>query len=247
MTAVTTSVIPLRRSPRRGPYVRTLLWLVRGQFKVALWFVAILTVLWGGAVLVASRFGDIEMSIMQFARQGAGVWFPFSIAVSSAAAALRPHVAAGMTRRVFARAALSASLVMAAVYGGVITLGFVIERAVYQANGWHQTITDSSWSFADVSDPAAVLGDGTLVIVVASLSGLLVGAVYLRYGAWIGTLSLPFTVGPVLVTLAALSRAVPIDGLTQPARIAIVVGIAGVLAAAFVAVVRTVPVLPPKG
>lgn len=246
MTA-TAPVIPLRRSPRRSPYLRTLLCWVRAQGKLAGWFAGILAALWVGAVLAVNAFGTIEMSIMQFARQGAGVWFPFSIAVSFCAAALGPHVAAGMTRRVFAQAAISTAVVMAAFYGSMITLGFVIERTVYRANGWEQAITDGSWSFVDVSDTGAVILDATLMITVASLSGLLVGAVYLRYGAWTGTLTLPFTVGPVLVSLATLSRGLRVDGLEQPARLAIVVGIGVVLAAAFFAAVRTVPLPPPKG
>ncbi len=243
MTAVSA---PAAASPRRTPYARTLLWLVRAQVKIAGWFAGILAVLWVAVVIAVNTFGSVEMSIMQFARQGAGVWFPFSIAVSLCAAAIGPHVAVGMTRSVFARAAISTALVMAVVYGSVVTLGFAVERVVYRANGWDQAITDVSWSFVDVGDLGAVVLDATLIIAAASLSGLLVGAVYLRFGAWVGTLTLPITVGPVLVALAALSRGVQIDGLDQGARFAIVVGIAVLLAAALFAVVRTIPIPPPK-
>lgn len=244
MTPTTTAGI--RHAPRRSPYRRTLGWLTRAQSTLAWWFAGGLTVLWTAAVITINTFGEIEMSIMQFARQGAGVWFPFSIAISFCAAALAPHIAVGTTRRVFARAAVSTAVVMGVLYGGIITAGFAVEGMIYRANGWEQTITDVSWSFVDVRNLGAVAADATLIVAVAGIAGLLVGAVYLRFGPWRGTLSLPLTAGPLFLALAALSRGIEIDGLGQAARFAIVIGIGLVLAAAFHTVIRTIPVPPPK-
>ena len=236
----------VRLTSRRSPYRRALAWLIRTQATLAWWFAGGLAVLWTAAVIAVNAFGEIEMSLMQFARQGAGVWFPFSIAISFCAAALAPHIAVGTTRRVFASAAISTAVAMGALYGGIITAGFAVEGAIYRASGWEQTITDVSWSFVDVSNLGAVAADATLIVAVAGIGGLLVGAVYLRFGPWRGTLSLPLTAGPLLLALAALSRGVEIDGLVQPARFAVVIGIGLLLAAAFHAVIRTIPVPPPK-
>ena len=50
--------------------------------------------------------------MVSFGRQ-AGIWFPFSLCVFIATTYVRVHIAAGMTRRTFVRAALAVALLVA--------------------------------------------------------------------------------------------------------------------------------------
>jgi hypothetical protein len=197
----TTTLAPAVRR-RRTPVARTTRHLLAMLLFLAAWF-------WGLAIVVVSlvlvmidRFGEVENSVLQFVRQG-GIWFPFSLAVIIATTYLPIHVAAGMTRRAFATAALLAAAVTVAVYAGAMTLLLQAERAVFSAAGWPHTMSDVGFS-ATSGDVGRILGDYLLTFGCGVVSGLLVGIVYYRAGGWWGTLALPLTVGPLLLVTGLL-------------------------------------------
>ncbi|MFS0699034.1 hypothetical protein AB6N24_03570 [Cellulomonas sp. 179-A 4D5 NHS] len=199
---------------RRTPTARTARHLLTMLLYLAVWFWGIAVVVLTVAILLVDRFGDVTTSVVQFARQG-GIWFPFSLTIIIATTYLPTHVAAGMTRRAFATAALVASVVTAAVYAGVLTLLIQVERLVYERAGWTHALTDIGLS-ATSSGTAVDLGrlflDYLLMFGSGVVSGLLVGIVYYRAGGWWGTLALPLTIGPLfLVTALLASDAGPFD------------------------------------
>lgn len=199
---------------RRSPVDRTVRHLLAMLLYLALWFWAIAVVGIAVALVLADRFGDVGTSVVQFVRQG-GIWFPFSLTVIIATTHLPIHVAAGMTRRSFATAALVASGVTATVYAAVLSLLLQAEHVLYERMGWVHGLSDIGLS-ATLSGSAADLGrvfvDYLLMFTTGMVSGLLVGIVYYRAGGWWGTLALPLTIGPLfLVTALLATDAGPFD------------------------------------
>ncbi len=176
-------------------------WLLRTAIYLAVWFWGIAVVVVVGATVVVANVGELHNSIFAFARQGA-IWFPFSVFIIVSATYLPIHVATGLTRRSLALGAVVAAAVTAVIYGTVFSLLLLAERAVFEAAGWQ-------WRFFD--DLSAGAGPETFVpasfltYFVAYLSGLLVGIAYLRGGGWWGTITLPLTVGPILLVSAFFS------------------------------------------
>ncbi|WP_066584128.1 hypothetical protein [Cellulomonas timonensis] len=196
---------PAARPVRRSPLARTIRHQLAAQFYVGAWFWAIILAGVVVATVIASRFGPVEVSIMQYARQGT-LWFPFSMMIFIVAAGLTPHVAAGMTRRSFAAAAAVVSLIVAAANALVLVGLLQVERAVYAAAGWTQSLTDGGLDLvSSTTDVGPLLVALVVTGAAATASGLLVGVVYYRVGGWWGTLTLPLTVGPILVVGQLLS------------------------------------------
>lgn len=196
MTALTAPTVRPARAP--GPASRTARRLVRVQLSVGVWFWAIVLVVVVVLGVVLHRYAQPQVSILAQARQ-AGIWFPFSMHVVLLTGYLGPHLAAGMTRRSYVRGAVGCAVVVAALYAALMTVGLLAERLWYEANGWTWALQvvalESSGPRVDL-----IFLDHALMFLVANLSGLLVGAVYLAYRGWWGTVLLPVTVGPVLLT-----------------------------------------------
>ncbi|TQL02824.1 hypothetical protein [Cellulomonas sp. SLBN-39] len=194
-----------------------------------------------GTVVAARVAGSVDVAVIAFARQGA-IWFPFSLTIALVATYLRVHVAAGMTRRSFVRATLVAALVVGTGHTVVMTVLVLAERALHGALGWDARITDTllPGPHATVGALLAELGP---VLVLANLSGLLVGIVYLRTGGWWGTLALPLTVGPLLLAQAlngtddGLLRGLP-EASVAPAHVLGTALLGAAVAAAYAVLVR---------
>ena len=196
---------PAARPVRRSPLARTIRHQLTAQLYVGAWFWAIILFGVVVATLIVSRFGAVETSIMQYARQGT-LWFPFSMMIFLLSAGLTPHVAAGMTRRSFAAAATAVSLIVAAANALVLVGLLQVERAVYSAAGWTQSLTDGGLDLvSSTSDIGPLLAALVVTGAAATASGLVVGVVYYRAGGWWGTLTLPLTVGPILIVGQLLS------------------------------------------
>lgn len=237
---------------RRSPVSRTVRHLLTMLMYLAAWFWAIAVVVLTLATVLVDQFAEVTTSVVQFSRQG-GIWFPFSLMIIIATTYLPTHVAAGMTRRAFATAALVAGVVTAAVYATVLALLIRVERAVFDRAGWSHTLSDVGLS-ATPSGAAVDLGrllvDYGLMFGSGVVSGLLVGIVYYRAGGWWGTLALPLTIGPLfLVTALLASDAGPfdlawvvdrvgLDGGDAPARVALSLLVIAAQAAAFHRITR---------
>ena len=232
----------------RSPLARAVRHLARTNLVVAAWFGVVMLVLWAGAVGVAAAVtgGDVDISMAQFARQGT-IWFPFALAIAVFSGHHMPHIAAGLTRRVLARATLVLAALMTVAYAGVIAVLFALERVLYGMTGWEQRITEDGWFPALPTDVLAVVLLHAVAIAAAQVSGLLVAVVYQRAGAWWGTVALPLTVGPLLLVIAATSGDVRLDalaGFTLPVRLAVSAAAIGVAAAAYTYHVRRIALRP---
>ena len=187
---------------RRSATAHTVHRLGATLLRLGRWFWAIAVLVVAAANVVGwATTGSTDVSIAVYARQ-ASTWFPFSLAIMVVAAYLRVHVASGMTRRTFVRAALLVQVAAGVGFALALTALVLLERAVHDALGWGSRITEVQ--IADETSPVGVLLlDLAVPFVMANVAGLLVGVVYLRGGAWWGTLTLPLTVGPLVVALYA--------------------------------------------
>lgn len=235
---------------RPSPTVHTVRRLGAALLQLARWFwlIAVVAVVAANVVGWATR-GSTDVLIAPYARQ-ASTWFPFSLAAMLVTAYLRVHVASGMTRRSFVRAAVVVQVAAGVAYALVLTALVLVERAVHDALGWRATITEVM--VVGASAPTwAMLVDVAVPCVVGNLTGLLVGVAYLRGGSWWGTLTLPLTVGPLAFLLYAPGARLlgfpgpwtdVSDGQALVSFVAVGVVAALAVALVFAAVARRVPV-----
>ncbi|SFJ68537.1 hypothetical protein [Cellulomonas sp. KH9] len=235
---------------RTGPLRHTVTRLAAANLTLLVWFwVCSVPVVVVASVLVDRLLGVDDASVVLYARHAA-IWFPFSQAIALVALYLRLHVAAGMTRRTFARATVLVGVGTGAAYGVVLTVLAVVERGIHTALGRGWRVTDGF--LADESSPLGLLlAELVVCCVVGNVSALLVGAAYQRWGGLRGTLALPLTVGPVFLVFALLGASggwgplpAAAPGPPWPALgwSALVVALT---AAAYTAVVRRTQLRPP--
>lgn len=203
LTSPTSSRQPVfrRRGRSTSQWRRAAAWMLGFQAVLGAWFWLIAVVGVTVAILVIGRIASVEVSIMQFAAQGA-TWFPFALAVILATTQLGVHVANGMTRRSFTRAALVTCTISAIGYALVMVLAIRAEAALYARTGWPHVVGSDDSAIWENSFGPSLLGYG-LVFLGAQVSGLLVGIGYYRFGGWWGTLLLPLTVAPALLLQVA--------------------------------------------
>lgn len=187
------------RRPTTSSVRATATWLLWMNLYLAAWFWGLAIVVVTAALLLINQVGEVNNSVLAFARQGA-LWFPFSVLIAMTAAYLPVHVAAGLTRRSLALGSLVAATGTAVVYGTVFSGLLQVERAIFGALGWQWRILEDLTPAQE--EPVTMWISTTLLLVVGYISGVLVGITYQRVGGWFGTLALPLTVGPVLLVFA---------------------------------------------
>lgn len=222
---VTTTLMPPAVPASRTVFTK----IVTQCLQLAVWLWPIVIAVTLGVPVIVDRFGGHTGSIYSGVAQGPR-WFLFAMAIVVIAEGLGPHVALGMTRRTFVRQNAAGLLVVAAGYGALSFAVTYLERWFFDLLGWPLTtiygqhpVPTEPWSL--------VLVDHAVLLAVFALSGLAVGAVYYRWGGWIGTLALPLTVGPVFLAATVLPHVdaadtaalLRLDGLPYVASLAIAV------------------------
>lgn len=231
-------------------WIRAARWPMATHLLMASWFWAFIIIAWIGAAVLFSQINDdgITMSIMQFVQHGA-LWFPFSISIMIAIMAPL-HIANGVTRRSYARAAIAVTLATAVLYGLLIATAMSIEGVIYDAAGWQQQhVAEADGQI--VGAAGAPWTEGWIVSALTYIlscagglvSGLLVGGTYHRFGGWKGTLLLPLTLIPALLGQADLARVVA-SGLDSELLIPglLTLLIVAIGAFAYARIVHTVPI-----
>lgn len=179
-------------------------YLLGGYLRVARWYAGAVLVLGALIPLLISRAGNVGVSILDVSWQ-AGVWFGFSLNASFGVAYLSAHVSFGMTRRAYWQAVLLSALGFAAALAVFQTAALALERWWYGAMGWHGSGAEGL--VVPAAGPGATAGRFLLLYLTAIVGGAVVSLVYARFGGWLGTLSLPLSVGPLLVVGALLVEA----------------------------------------
>ena len=219
--------------------------LMRGQLRIAGWALVVVAVAAALTLTVLAVVRPPDYSVVGFARQGF-IWFPFSLAIAVAVGQVNVQIGMGRTRRTLGRAAVLTALGMSAVYA-VGAVGLIqLERAVYAALGWEHRILDDLVLADDSTQVGALLAAYVVAAASGQLCGLLCGLVYYRSGGWWGTLTLPLTVGPIILVQVVLGADLPFlgGGLEAGttggtlARTGIVVAVLALVALAFTRVLR---------
>ena len=203
MTTVATS----RKTPTRPQWLGVAGRQLRIYLHLHVWLWVISLVGIATAIVVVDRVGTVDLSIAQFVRNGPLLWFLLAVATIIPTGSLTPHVANGVTRRAFTGGSLVAALANSLLQASMAVVVMALEGALYAAMGWqHDT--------ASGSEPAPGLweqGYGILLLdysvgaTAGTVSGLLVGLAYYRFGGLFGTLGLPLALAPVLVFLGLSS------------------------------------------
>ncbi len=182
-TAPHTQTLPPSRSAREQ-WARIAAFQLIAQLTIGAWFFGVALVL--GAVAMTVLGARLQLSAAQ-AILSVAFWFPFGVSISLTVTYLRVLVAAGVSRRSFVRGAFAATVGTALAYALVGGALLAVEGPIYAAFGWsgvHEPLEKGfGWTIAGLAAGFAM----------TSLSGVLVGATYLRFGA-LATLLLPLTV-----------------------------------------------------
>lgn len=217
-------------------------------YMLTLWFWALVLPVVAIILFIVSRNVDqVTSSGVAFSHHGA-LWFPFSIAIILSVTYLPIHVANGMTRRSFTRAALLVNVVVGVLNAVITTLALLVEREIYDRLGWVHGGTDGS-GVPVLDGGVLTYGLGLVLLFTAGqVSGSLVGISYYRLGGWVGTLALPLSLLPLgAVGLLGLTRSAqwaPWGWTADIAPWGTVLAVAILLAAAgvFHLLVRDVPI-----
>ncbi|WP_199423276.1 hypothetical protein [Actinotalea solisilvae] len=188
--------------PLARPAVRGARLALRSQLPI--WGLFWLTLVAIAAVILAVtlRFADVEQSVWNYL--GAGTrWFAFTMLVFLVTAGVGPYVAHGLTRRAFVGLVALDAGVTSVVFAACWTLGHAVEVAVFRAQGWPTVVEDHL--YADGAQLGLVALEALPTLLVFAVSGALVGAAYYRAGGWWGTLTLPLTLAPIVLTEALLT------------------------------------------
>ena len=234
-------------SPRRPQWMRVAHRHLLVYLYLWVWAVLLAALAVTMATGIIAQVGTVNVSIVQFIRNGPLVWFLFSLGIVVATSYLAPHVANGMTRRSFVRGSLAAAGLSSLIHTVTWVAMLLAEGAVYDRMGWDHDTTPGEEYTAGVWELGVghVLLDHLLATLSGSVTGLLVGLAYYRLGGWWGTIALPLTVLPILTVMFLTTWSdvpfVPWEGPTWPAyAISGLLVIAG--AAAFTLLARRAPI-----
>ena len=143
---------------------------------------------------------------------------------------LATHLAFGMTRRSYAAAVVLSVLAIALLLALLVPLGYVLEAAHFRAYGWAHEAPDSL---------ALALLTSVLRTAVWGFAGALAAAVWYRFGAFVGVVTLPLTAGfPIVSAGMWIERAAPLG----VAEVGMLAGLIAALAVAYAGVVAGVAV-----
>ncbi len=148
-------------------------------------------------------WGEVDVSLFQSVFAGWQRWLVFAAGVTMTTTFLRMLVRNGSTRALVSSASTVAMAVIASIGTTIIAAGWVIEKFVYDRQGWPQRL-DSGNEVFEWSDLWRVAIESPIVLAVFFVSGWLVGVGFYRFGV----------VGGLLLLLPSLIPAALIEVIT---------------------------------
>lgn len=171
-------------------------------FGALIWYgplLALVAVAYVIVVVCVSIWGDVETSLWVSVAAG---WQRWPIGVCGflmISTFSRMFVVNGVTRRRLGDAAAVSLVLLSALSGLFVTLGFLIERVVYDANDWPQMNDERNLTYGAIGY-ATVLLTYTVVAAGYFVSGWLLGIVFSRDSdIVVAVLSVPLAIIPVAV------------------------------------------------
>jgi hypothetical protein len=179
-------------------------WLVaRTQARAGLTTVAgywaIMITIYAVIITIVVSVGDTDVSIWATSGGSAPKYFLLAIGVMLTTAYLPGYVGNGVTRRDYALGASLYVLAVAAVYAVIMTLGFLVEHAIYSSADLMGGLEDP-YPVRSLADGLGTLVAELFVGIIYLCCGWLMGTCFYRFGAWWGIGLIPVTLLPVVVT-----------------------------------------------
>ncbi len=141
-------------------------------------------------------FGTVTTSIWYTVGTQVPRWFLLGLGVDAITTYLRLHIAHGRTRKEFLRQVFPYALVLSTVSALFSAVGYLLERALYAANGWPPRLPDGL-VFADTTAFFAIFGVYTVVFLLWTVVGVMLGAAFVR-NVLLGVVSIPLALLVVL-------------------------------------------------
>jgi hypothetical protein len=236
----------MNRPLRRWPLFERML-VAQGAFLAMVW--AGYLALFVAVTVAIAVFGSVRTSVWEQASQ-LPRWFTLFIGVYLTGTYLRLAVAHGRTRREFMAQASAFLVAYSALFAVLMTLGFVVETAIYRLGGWPQTL-NRDHLFTSPGQLGRIFVAFWLVFAVWTVVGAMIAAAFHRNGL-LGVLGIAAGLLLIVPTeLAVGFNPVPVvSALVELATVpvaAIVAMCAGSFALALAltwAIVRDTPIRP---
>ncbi|MBE1875061.1 hypothetical protein [Myceligenerans pegani] len=218
---------------------------------VGAWYWPIIVLAAAIIALIQQRFDALDGSTVQYV-VGSARWFAFSLGVIVPLAMIRPHLAAGGTRRALFRGVVRGAGLAGASFGLVIACLYAAEQGVWRLLDldWHRSLGLDE-STGAVGFAVNAVGEG-LVAFTYFLLGAAVSAGFVRFGPWLGlvvclSLGIPAVVADIaLYAGPATALAQQVLGLSGPlpalAGLLVVVVAAAATCLALHLLLRSIPV-----
>jgi hypothetical protein len=175
----------------------------RAQLRTGLPMVAgywgIMIPIYAAIITVVVTVGDTDVSVWATSGGSAPKYFLLAVGVMLTTAYLPIYVGNGVTRRDFAYGASLYILAVAAVYAVLMTLGFVLEYAIYSSADLMGNLTDP-YPVRSVADALTTLVGELFIGIVYLCVGWVMGTCFYRFGTWWGIGLIPVTLVPAVVT-----------------------------------------------
>lgn len=152
---------------------------------VGVWYWPIITLAAVTIALIQLRVGELEGSTVQYV-VGSARWFAFSLGVIVPLSMIRPHLAAGGTRRALVRGAARGAARAGAVFGLAVAVLYAVEQGAWRLLGldWHRRLGYDDGTGV-VGFVVNAVGEG-LVVSTYFLLGVAVAGGFARFGPWLG-------------------------------------------------------------
>ncbi len=156
------------------------------------------TVIYAIVVACVVRWGGLDTSLWRSLAAGWQQWVVFAAGITVSTTFLRMLLRNGATRRLVSVSAVATMSTIAVILAVWNMAGFTVEKLVYDANGWPQTLpSDAAFAWDDL--PRLAL-DNILIAAVYYAAGWIIGCGYARWGTFRGTALLL----PAAVPVAAM-------------------------------------------
>lgn len=196
-TQTTTPAIQERATPRRRAaeasqimFFGTVAWL--GY----VWLAA--TLVYAVVIACVARWGSVDESLWRSLASGWQRYVVVAAGITVTTTFLRMLVRNGASRRLLSSGAVVTMWALAVILALWNVAGFAVEKAIYDANGWRQTLrADSVLAWSDL--PRLALDNG-LIVAAYYTTGWIIGCCYTRWGPYVGTALLL----PAVVPAAAM-------------------------------------------
>ena len=133
----------------------------------------------GALTFAIDRFSEIDNSIWESAAQLIP-WFVLFIGVHTGGTLLPINIAHGTTRRDFAIESVLFLIVYSVGIGLLMTIGWVLERALFAVGDWPQTLSETHL-FSSATDYPRIFVESFLLVLGWTTSGFFIAAAYYRY------------------------------------------------------------------